>query len=254
MSLTSIHVRGVPIRVTNVSEAAEQVASWVTSRKQTYVSCASVHLIEEANAKPDVRAALHAAGMVLPDGAPVAVAARLFGAEAAERVTGSDLFDAVFRRPLPLRHFFYGSSQHVLDGVQERVAELYPDATVVGAYSPPFRPLTDDERREVFEMINRAAPDVVWVGLGAPRQDLWMAAARPHLDAPVLIGVGAVFDFVSGRVRRAPDVFRRYGLEWFYRLIRDPRRLWRRYLVTNTTFVLAVTPSVVRSYWGGGLG
>jgi N-acetylglucosaminyldiphosphoundecaprenol N-acetyl-beta-D-mannosaminyltransferase len=192
--------------------------------------------------------------MVLPDGAPVAVAARLFGAEAAERVTGSDLFDAVFRRPPPLRHFFYGSSRDVLDGVQERVADLYPDATVVGAYSPPFRALTDDERREVFELINRAAPDVVWVGLGAPRQDLWMAAARPHLDAPVLIGVGAVFDFVSGRLKRAPALLRRYGLEWVYRLIRDPRRLWRRYLVTNMTFVLAVTPSLLRGCRGGVLG
>lgn len=246
--MTSVAVRGIPISVTNVVGAAAQVASWVGSGVSTYVCCASVHLVEEANARPDVRKALRGAGMVVPDGAPVAAAARLLGARAAERVTGSDLFDAVLRLPNPgLRHFFYGSSPEVLGTMRGRVGQLYPGAIVVGVHSPPYRPLTEDERHHAFGLINQARPDVVWVGLGAPKQELWMAEARPHLTAPVLIGVGAVFDFVGGRLKRAPVVLRRYGLEWLYRLAHDPRRLWSRYLVTNTTFLLGVAPAVLQS-------
>lgn len=245
--MTSVAVRGVPISVTDVVRAATQVASWVASGVSTYVCCASVHLVEEANARRDVCEALRGAGMVLPDGAPVAAAARLLGARGAERVTGSDLFAAVFGLPYPdLRHFFYGSSPEVLDAMRQQVEVLYPRATVVGAYAPPFRPLTDGERQDVIRLINQARPDVVWVGLGAPKQELWMANSRPHLEAPVLIGVGAVFDFVSGREKRAPVGFRRHGFEWLYRLACDPRRLWRRYMFTNTSFVLGVAPAVIR--------
>lgn len=243
--MTSVTVRGVPIRITDTAGAADQVASWVASGVRTYVSCASVHCVEEGHAREDVRLALHGAGMVLPDGAPVAFVARRLGASAAEQVTGSALFDAVLERADEIRHYFYGSSEDVLSDLLVRVHHLYPQAVIAGSYSPPFRALSSAEMQTICNAINDARPDIVWVGLGAPKQDLWMAEARQLLDAPVLVGVGAVFDFVSGHAKRAPLIWRRLGLEWFYRLLRSPRRLWRRYLTTNTTFAWAVMRALV---------
>jgi N-acetylglucosaminyldiphosphoundecaprenol N-acetyl-beta-D-mannosaminyltransferase len=186
--------------------------------------------------------------MVLPDGAPVALAASWIGRREAKQVSGSDVFDQICRGAgRRYRHFFYGSTEDVLSLLRRRVSDLYPGIDVVGTHSPPFRPLTEEERVEEAAMINAARPDIIWVGLGAPKQDLWMAANRAHLNAPVLVGVGAVFDFVSGRKRRAPEAMRAVGLEWLYRLLQEPRRLWRRYLVANTSFVLGVAFPVLRS-------
>jgi N-acetylglucosaminyldiphosphoundecaprenol N-acetyl-beta-D-mannosaminyltransferase len=163
-----------------------------------------------------------------------------------DRVCGSDVFDALVLRAKPgYRHFFYGASQEVLNRLEAQLRQRAPQAVIAGRYSPPFRQLSAAERRRDTAMINAAKPDIVWVGLGAPKQELWIAETRRLLDAPLVVGVGAVFDFVAGTKRRAPHVLQVIGLEWLHRLMSEPRRLASRYLTTNATFVLGVSKSLI---------
>jgi N-acetylglucosaminyldiphosphoundecaprenol N-acetyl-beta-D-mannosaminyltransferase len=143
------------------------------------------------------------------------------------------------------RHFFYGGAEGVPERLAASLQQRFPGLLVVGTYSPPFRPLTSEEDVQVVQMINEAAPDVVWVGLGSPKQDQWMAAHVGQLAAPVLIGVGAAFDFHAGRKKQAPLWMQRSGLEWLFRLLTEPRRLWRRYLISNPKFVFLVLAQVL---------
>lgn len=224
----------------------------IRENRQSYICCAAVHLIEVAQADERVRRALLESEIVFPDGAPVAWTARFVSRTSVERVSGSDVFSALVTDPgPPNRHFFYGSTHDTLDRMVDAVRAANPTVEIVGAYSPPFRDLTADEAISVAEMINGLRPDVVWVGLGAPKQELWCQRMRPLLGAPLIIAVGAVFDFVAGRKRRAPRVFQTLGLEWLYRLASEPRRLASRYLVTNTTFVLGVVGEIVAARRSG---
>jgi N-acetylglucosaminyldiphosphoundecaprenol N-acetyl-beta-D-mannosaminyltransferase len=160
----------------------------------------------------------------------------------AERVCGPDLMLRVIedgcRRGY--RHFLYGSRPETLRRLEANLVRRFPALRLVGSYSPPFAPFTADEEERTRAMINASGADIVWVGLGAPKQERWMAANRAFLEAPVLAGVGAAFDFHAGTVRQAPGVLQRSGLEWFFRLCTEPRRLWRRYLTTNPRFVAGV--------------
>ncbi len=237
-------VMGSPVVATSRDEARACLERWIAERRREYVVLANVHVVETARRDPGVADALARAGLVLPDGAPVAWAVARQTGERSERVTGSDVFDALCRASLQhgYRHFFYGSSRGTLDTLVRRVAEQYPGLTVCGSLAPPFA-----DRVEVRDAIDAARPDVVWVGLGAPKQELWMRAARERLEAPLLVGVGAVFDFASGRKRRAPLLLQRLGLEWTHRLAHEPRRLAGRYLTTNTSFLLGL----LRSGLGG---
>jgi N-acetylglucosaminyldiphosphoundecaprenol N-acetyl-beta-D-mannosaminyltransferase len=157
-----------------------------------------------------------------------------------ERVCGPDLMPALIdrARATGARHFFYGGAPGVAERLAEKLGERYPGMIMAGTYSPPFRALTPEEDAAEVALINAAQPDFVWVGLGAPKQDLWVARQRPHLTAAALLAVGAAFDFHSGGLRRAPAWMQQRGLEWLYRLYAEPRRLARRYLVTNTRFVV----------------
>jgi N-acetylglucosaminyldiphosphoundecaprenol N-acetyl-beta-D-mannosaminyltransferase len=156
------------------------------------------------------------------------------------RVCGPDLLPLLVDRgrEVGARHFFYGGAPGVAEQLAERLAGRYPGMVVAGMHSPPFRPLTPEEDKAEVELINAASPDFVWVGLGSPKQDLWIDGHRNRLDAAVLFAVGAAFDFHAGTLRRAPVWMQRTGTEWFYRLISEPRRLLRRYTVVNTRFVL----------------
>jgi len=136
-----------------------------------------------------------------------------------------------------VRHFFYGTTAATLSALCDRLTRQFPKIVIAGVHAPPFRPLSAEEERQAADLINAAAPDIVWVGLGTPKQDFWVARMRPVLNAPALIAVGAAFDFHSGRVRQAPRWMMRCGLEWFYRFCREPRRLGRRYLVGNAVFL-----------------
>jgi N-acetylglucosaminyldiphosphoundecaprenol N-acetyl-beta-D-mannosaminyltransferase len=237
-----LNVLGVAVSALNPALAAETIESWVRSGRHQYVCVAGVHGVVESRGDPALRAIHNAAGLVTPDGMPLVWLLRLAGHGQAARVYGPDLMLLLLERsvPLGLTHFFYGATEATLAELQRRMTSRFLGLRVVGAIAPPFRPLSPAEDEEIVTAINRANADYVWVGLSTPKQEIWMGQHRARLDARVLIGVGAAFDFHAGRVRQAPRWMQRAGLEWLFRLYQEPRRLWRRYLYGNTCFVLGI--------------
>jgi N-acetylglucosaminyldiphosphoundecaprenol N-acetyl-beta-D-mannosaminyltransferase len=232
-------------------EAVNTISSWVATGERTYVCVSGVHGIMESQKDSALRDIHNASGLTVPDGMPLVWLGRRAGATWMDRVYGPDLLLKVLETGLDAgwRHYFYGGASGVPDELVDRLATRYPGLQSVGVWSPPFRELTEVEIREVAERINGAQPDVVWVGLSTPKQEKWMARIRPLLAAPVLVGVGAAFDMHSGRLKQAPRWMQERGLEWLYRLLREPRRLWRRYLSNNPRFMWAVAwhrPALVR--------
>jgi N-acetylglucosaminyldiphosphoundecaprenol N-acetyl-beta-D-mannosaminyltransferase len=207
----------------------------------------TTHTLVEASDNPRLREALnHHDAVASPDGMPLVWVGRAMGKEVG-RVCGPDLMPLLIdrARQQDARHYFYGGAPGVAEALASRLAERFPGLVVVGTYSPPFRALTSEEDDAEVEMINAAKPDYVWVGLGSPKQDLWIADHRSRLDAAVLFAVGAAFDFHSGGLRRAPAWMQRTGTEWLYRLIAEPRRLLRRYTVVNARFVLLLARQIL---------
>jgi N-acetylglucosaminyldiphosphoundecaprenol N-acetyl-beta-D-mannosaminyltransferase len=191
----------------------------------------------------ELRAALLAASLNVPDGQPLVWAINALGHSLTDRVYGPELMARACERAASSGQRFYlygGRNQGALVQLALNLRRRFPGIQIVGGYSPPFRPLTGDERAAISVEINASGADVVWVGIGVPKQEKWMAALRPQLEAPVLIGVGAAFDFHAGLVPQAPPWLQRVGLEWAYRLAHEPRRLWRRYLRYNPRFVGAL--------------
>jgi N-acetylglucosaminyldiphosphoundecaprenol N-acetyl-beta-D-mannosaminyltransferase len=220
--------------------------------------CRVIHLCNAYNAvlgaKDDrYRMIMNAGDLNLPDGTATVLAGRLLGVAMQSRVAGADLLAAVCEWGVDrsVRHFFYGGTPASLEAMLVALRSAYPRIKIVGSYAPPFRPLTDEESDAVCRTINDTGAQIVWVGLGTPKQDEWMEAFRQRLDARLLIGVGAAFDFLSGRRRRAPRWMQRAGLEWLHRLGSEPRRLWRRYLFGNPEFVLRLAVSWVARSVGG---
>jgi N-acetylglucosaminyldiphosphoundecaprenol N-acetyl-beta-D-mannosaminyltransferase len=207
----------------------------------------TTHTLVEAADNLRLRAALnHEDAVAAPDGMPLVWVGRAMGKRVG-RVCGPDLMPLLIdqSRAQGVRHFFYGGAPGVADMLAARLTERFPGMIVAGTHSPPFRPLTAEEDAAEVELINAARPDYVWVGLGSPKQDLWIADHRSSLDASVLFAVGAAFDFHSGGLRRAPAWMQRTGTEWLYRLIAEPRRLLRRYTVVNTLFVLLLARQIL---------
>lgn len=203
---------------------------------------ATAHAVIEAASDPELARIHEEAGLVACDGMPLVWCCRRAGFPWAERVYGPDVLLALSERAASrgYRCYFHGGRPGVARALADRLARRFPGLQVVGAHSPPFRTLQPAERAEEVRRINASGAHLVWVGLGAPKQERWMADRRPDLRAPVLLGVGAAFDIHAGMVRQAPAWMRRRGLEWAFRLGVEPRRLWRRYLVTNPAFVLGV--------------
>jgi N-acetylglucosaminyldiphosphoundecaprenol N-acetyl-beta-D-mannosaminyltransferase len=237
-----VNILGVRVGATNLAAAVEHVAGLIRNDRRSYLCVADAHVIVESRRDPAFRALLNEAALVTADGMPLVWLARANGYRSAGRVYGPDLMLAVIERMLPLEaiHFFYGASETTLGGLQEKLRQRFPGIRVGGAISPPFRALSAAEERDTIDAINRARPHIVWVGLGAPKQEMWMARNRPRLDANVLIGVGAAFDFHAGLVRQAPLWLQRSGFEWLFRIVQEPRRLWRRYLLTIPRFIVEV--------------
>jgi N-acetylglucosaminyldiphosphoundecaprenol N-acetyl-beta-D-mannosaminyltransferase len=241
-------VLGIPVSVLTLDGAVAEIDEWIAQGELSYVCTLDVHALMESQSAPDVRNIYRSAAMVAPDGMPLVWLLRHAGYRGADRVCGPDLMPAILRHSQRrgYRHFFYGSSETTLSLLQKRLGSDFPGAEIVGCHSPPFRPLTDEEEREVDELVNATDPDIVWVGLGAPKQDRWMAAHRRALRAPVLIGVGAAFDMLAGTVARAPRFLQRTGCEWVFRLAQEPRRLSRRYLESNSKFALSLLGEKLR--------
>lgn len=240
-------VVNVRISALTFDQALTLIDGWIARRERHYVNVCTTHTVLECHDAPELAAIVNQAGMATPDGMPLVWLGRLRG-HPVERVYGPDLMLAVCERGQArgYRHFFYGGAEGVAERLAERLRARFPRLLVAGVYSPPFRPLTAEEERDVAARINASGADIVWVGLGTPKQDYWMARFRPMLSAPALIAVGAAFDFHAGRVRQAPRWMQRSGLEWFFRLTQDPRRLWKRYLVGNPRFVYLVARQLLR--------
>lgn len=231
-------IMGVRIAVTDMETTVRRIEEHLDDWRGEYICVANVHTTVTAHDDPSYRAVQNGAVMALPDGGPLSQYSRRKGFAQAARVTGPDLMKEMLRESAQkhYRHYFYGSTQETLDILREKITRNYPGAVIAGMASPPFRPLTEEEDAAAVAAINEARPDFVWVGLGAPKQERWMAAHQGRVHA-LMLGVGAAFDYEAGNIRRAPRWMQRYNLEWLYRLLQDPKRLFKRYFVTNTKFL-----------------
>jgi N-acetylglucosaminyldiphosphoundecaprenol N-acetyl-beta-D-mannosaminyltransferase len=237
-----INILGVRVSAINMAGALSIIDGWIAHRQHHYVCITGVHGIMESQWDEGLRRIHNNAGLVTPDGMPLVWLNRLHGYAHVERVYGPDLMLALCEHSLSRRykHFFYGGGEGVHGRLANKLRQRFPGIQVVGGYSPPFRPLSGAEHEQIVETINEADPDIVWVGLSTPKQERWMAEHVGRITAPVLIGVGAAFDFHSGLKKQAPRWMQRSGLEWLFRLATEPRRLWRRYLVNNPLFAVLV--------------
>jgi N-acetylglucosaminyldiphosphoundecaprenol N-acetyl-beta-D-mannosaminyltransferase len=241
-SRRATNVLGVAVSAVNMRSAVEDIREAIRDRKSGYVCVTGVHGVMESQRDPALRSIHNAAQMVVPDGMPLVWLSKAAGHRQVDRVYGPDLMLEVCAQSVEwgARHFFYGGNDGVADMLAHRLCERFPGLQVVGTFSPPFRPLSQGEDREIIDMINAQLPDIVWVGLGTPKQERWMAEHLGRLTAPVMLGVGAAFDFHAGLKPQAPRWMQRSGLEWLFRLVTEPRRLWRRYLRNNPAFVALV--------------
>jgi N-acetylglucosaminyldiphosphoundecaprenol N-acetyl-beta-D-mannosaminyltransferase len=242
-------VLGVPLALTDYERTIDWIDATIRTERQGYICVAATHTVVACQDDPELRAAVHGAALVVPDGQPVVWAMNALGNDLTGRVYGPDLMAKYCERSAltGTRMFLYGGrNQGALVQLALNLRRRYPGVQIVGGYSPPFRPLSGEERDAIAAEINHAKPDVVWVGIGVPKQEKWMAEMRPRLDAPVLVGVGAAFDFHAGLVPQAPAWMQSAGLEWLYRLSKEPRRLWKRYLTYNPRFVYGFARQYVR--------
>jgi N-acetylglucosaminyldiphosphoundecaprenol N-acetyl-beta-D-mannosaminyltransferase len=241
-------VLGVPLALTDYERTLEWIDAATAAREPGYICVAAVHTVMACQEDSALRAAVEGASFTVPDGQPLVWALDALGHGVQDRVYGPELMDRACARAARtgLRFYLYGGRNHgALAELARRLRLRHPGLKIVGGHCPPFRPLTAAEEDEIAAEINRSGADVVWVGIGVPKQEKWMAHMRDRLDAPVLVGVGAAFDFHAGLVPQAPDALQRLGLEWAFRLVQEPRRLWRRYLRYNPRFVLGF----LRQYW-----
>ncbi len=222
--------------------ALEVIERWIAARGHEFVCLRDVHGVMACQDDPELLEIHQCAGMVAPDGVPLVWLGRLMGHGAIRRVCGPDLLPALCRHSVArgYRHFFYGGAPGVAERLAERLQSRFPGLEVAGTHTPPFRPLSEAEDAAVVDKIDESGADIVWIGLSTPKQERWMAAHLDRLEAPVMLGVGAAFDFHAGAIRRAPAWMQRSGLEWSFRLLSEPRRLWRRYLVLAPRFVALV--------------
>jgi N-acetylglucosaminyldiphosphoundecaprenol N-acetyl-beta-D-mannosaminyltransferase len=234
-----VNILGVGVTPLNLSQTVATLDMWNEEGRHDYVCCVSVHGLVTAQRDPEIRSALNRAGLATEDGMPIVWWCHRVGFTGASRVCGSDLLDAMCALAIERghRHYFYGGSPSVVERLVSRLVERYPGLVIAGYRSPPFRPLTAEEDAADVAAINAACPDFVWVGLGMPKQEKWMASHVGRIAATALIGVGAAFDFHAGTKPRAPAWMQRSGLEWLFRLVSEPRRLAHRYLIDNTRLI-----------------
>jgi N-acetylglucosaminyldiphosphoundecaprenol N-acetyl-beta-D-mannosaminyltransferase len=227
--------------MTDYRGAIEAMDAMVESRERGYVCAVAVHALTVGLDDPEMGAALRGASLVLPDGMPVVWAANMLGANLSDRVYGPELMLRYSDRCAERGHrvwLYGGRDQGSLVQLALNLRRRHPGINIVGGYSPPFRPMTEEEEDALVDQINDARADVLWVGIGVPKQEKWMARMRERLDVPVMCAVGAAFDFHAGRISQAPSWMQQRGLEWIYRIAQEPRRLLPRYLYFNPRFVL----------------
>lgn len=239
LPLPSRPIVGTRIDATCYADACDRIQTWVTERRSCYVVAANVHVVMSGVWDRRFQRIINGASLVTPDGMPLVLGLRLLGLPHQSRVYGPDLMLACCDRAatfgIPI--YLYGGTQTTLVKLQHNLEQQFPGLQIVGMYSPPFRPLTEAEEEADRQRIEATGAAIVFVGLGCPKQEEWMARQQDKLNA-VMIGVGAAFSFHSGEVSQAPRWMMAWGLEWLYRLAMEPRRLWQRYLINNPAFVL----------------
>lgn len=244
-----VDILGVNVSATNPPEALSTIGRWIESDAREYVCVTDVNSLLHASEDKELRAFYNASGLTLPDGVPLVWLGHRAGFESMARVCGPDLMPQLMELSVKngWSHYLFGGAEGVADRVAARMSDRFPGLKIAGTYCPPFRVLSEAEKAEVVERLNNSGADIIWIGLGAPKQERWMQEYRPLLSAPVLIGVGAAFNFHSGDVKRAPKVLQLTGMEWAFRLSQEPKRLWRRYVYGIPRFAYSVLRRPPRS-------
>jgi N-acetylglucosaminyldiphosphoundecaprenol N-acetyl-beta-D-mannosaminyltransferase len=242
LAFPRIDVLGVGVSAIDMSQALDEIGRWIEEREQHFVCVTGVHGVMESQRDPELLRIHNRSGLTTPDGMPMVWAGHWAGAGHMRRVYGPDLMLALCELAAERgwSSYFYGGGEGVPQLLAERLTSRFPGLKVAGCMSPPFRALTPDEDAKAIQHINEARPEIVWVGLSTPKQERWMADHIDRVQAPVLLGVGAAFDIHAGLLRQAPAYLQRAGLEWLYRMLREPRRLWQRYVWNNPRFILAI--------------
>jgi len=240
-ALPRANVLGVGVHAVDMAQAVDAIRAAIDGGRRGYVCVTGVHGVMEAQRDPELRSVFARAYLCVPDGMPTVWIGRGQGHRRMRRVFGPELMAEVCRISVErgYRHFLYGGGPGVAAQLAQRLVARFPGLSVVGAFTPPFRPLHAEEARALEVEVARCRPDVLWVGLGTPKQEHFMAEFLERLDVPLMIGVGAAFDFHTGRLRDAPPWMKQSGLQWLHRLAQDPRRLWKRYAVNNPAFLAA---------------
>ena len=251
MKQSTESVLGYDITTKTCGDCVAEILGWLDGNGHgRYLACANPHSLEVAREDALFETTLKSADMLVPDGIGIVLASRINSGGIHQRVTGSDIFhevNAALDRRGNASVFFLGSTSATLDRIRDRMAQDYPAVRVVGTYAPPFRQdFSDAEVAEMLEAINAARPDVLWVGMTAPKQEKWIYQNRNKLNVRFTAAIGAVFDFYTGNVKRSHPLFQEFGLEWLPRLLREPMRLWRRNFVSNPLFLARVIAGRVR--------
>lgn len=240
---SKFNVLGVGISPVQIRDVIAQMGSWIAERHCCRsIAVTGMHGVTEAQHDLSFKEVLNAADLIVPDGMPLVWLARIQGFPLQRRVYGPELMITFCEQysGKDYRHFLYGGDVGVAEKLASVLCGRFPGLVIAGVYSPPFRPLTEAEDMQITKHLNESRIDVLWVGLGTPLQEKWMHEHRDRLQVPVLIGVGAAFDLHTGRKKQAPEWMRENGLEWLFRLVQEPRRLWRRYLIYGSEFALKV--------------
>lgn len=242
-----VDVVGTPISLTSYEEVLDLFDDRPADRALVVAVC-TVHSVMSARRRSELARALKAADVTTPDGVPLVWALRALAHRSQARVYGPDLMAAALARGVASgwRHYLYGGTEDALGALRDVVSRRYPGVQIVGSHAPPFRPPRPEEEARDHARIRDAGADIVWVGLGMPKQELWMHRAAAHLPGTALVGVGAAFDFLSGAKPQAPAWMQQAGLEWLFRLGHEPRRLWRRYLYNNPAYLVLLAGQIVR--------
>ena len=246
----SIKICGIRVDMVQIPDVIRIMEEWIKKRKfGNYVVVANANDVVIGKKMSQVKVAMNESSLTVPDGISIVLASRFYGFKLKRRVYGAELMLEFLRRAQAegYTNFFYGSTTETLNRLREKLISDFPMLNIKGVYSPPFRELSEEEDKAIIEMINELSPDVLWVGLGCPKQQIWMYKHRDKLNVPVMVGVGAAFDFIAGTKPQAPEFMRENGLEWLFRLLTEPRRLWKRYLVNGALFLYYVGKEIVRN-------
>jgi len=250
--LARANVLGVGVHAVDMAGSIDSIATAIEYGRKAYVCLCSVHGIMEAQRDPEFANILDRAMLTAPDGMPLVWLGRLQGFTAMRRVFGPDLMQEVVSFSLYRRwtHFLYGGAPGLGRDLSRVLQTRFPGVRIVGTYEPPFRPLLDEEKADLVRRVQQATPDIIWVGLSTPKQEHFMAEYLPRLDCRIMIGVGAAFDYHTGRLKDSPAWVKQCGMQWAHRLLQEPSRLWRRYLRNNPAFLYRVALQIagLKSY------